>query len=176
MSGEQSDVLVSCMTDDAPERALAVALRDARTRLGMTLDEAATRSGLGRDLISRLEAGRRTMDVDTLVTLCHSYGLSAGDMLREAEGSVPAPPPATSVNLSESVRSAIRCHRKERGWSMVQLSERLRKAGHPLCMNAIWKIETGRRGIDIEDLGALAEAFGVAVDRLLPEPTATVTR
>jgi transcriptional regulator with XRE-family HTH domain len=68
------------------------------------------------------------------------------------------------------VASNIRRERQELGWGLAELSERVTAAGHPLSLKTLSKIETGLRGIDVEDLRALSMTLAVPVDDLLSNP------
>jgi transcriptional regulator with XRE-family HTH domain len=73
-------------------------------------------------------------------------------------------------NTSERVRANVKVLRDEKGMRLADLSERLKKLGHPMSVNTLSKIEQGNRGIDVDDLEALAEAFEIPPSRLLADP------
>lgn len=50
---------------------------------------------------------------------------------------------------------------------MRALSQRLSELGHPLLPSGITKIEQGKRGVDVDDLVALARALEVRPEQLL---------
>lgn len=60
--------------------------------------------------------------------------------------------------------------REQRGMSVRALSARMDKLGRPLLPSGITKLEQGDRRVDVEDLLALAVAFGVNPSRLLLGP------
>lgn len=51
--------------------------------------------------------------------------------------------------------------RKQRGLSLAELSARMDDVGLPLNLNGLNKIERGNRGVDLDELVALARALGV---------------
>lgn len=57
--------------------------------------------------------------------------------------------------------------RMKRGLSQQELSARLGKLGRPMLPSALSKIESHDRGVDVDDLVALAVALGVNPSRLL---------
>jgi transcriptional regulator with XRE-family HTH domain len=52
--------------------------------------------------------------------------------------------------------------RKARGWSKAALARRLEEIGHPLHETAIVRIESGKRGVTLDDSVAIAAALDVA--------------
>lgn len=66
-----------------PERQLAelaAALRRLRRECGLTLEQAAARSGLSHPFISRLEAGQRQPSLAALLSLAGVYGVAVGEL------------------------------------------------------------------------------------------------
>ena len=61
--------------------------------------------------------------------------------------------------------------RSDRGFSALELSERMAKLGVPVSKAAISNWERGVNGIVLSKLPTLAEALEVSVDELLSEPT-----
>lgn len=72
-----------------------------------------------------------------------------------------AAPPA-AADPSKSFRARIRAARKARGWSQAELASRL---GHAQAVVSRW--EAGRRGMDVCDLMAVADALDVPPAHLL---------
>lgn len=72
--------------------------------------------------------------------------------------------------VAERVAINVRAQRRHLNLGLAELSERVTAAGHPLSLKTLSKIETGLRGISVEDLCALASALGVSVDDLLTDP------
>jgi transcriptional regulator with XRE-family HTH domain len=60
--------------------------------------------------------------------------------------------------------------RKQRGMLLTQLSAAVASHGRPIPPNGISRIERGERRVDIDDLVALAESFGVTPAALLDGP------
>jgi transcriptional regulator with XRE-family HTH domain len=71
---------------------------------------------------------------------------------------------------SEHVAANVKRLRKERGWTLAQLSAQLEEAGHRLGVPVLSKIELGDRGIDVDDLAAFARVFEVDPASLLDDP------
>ena len=51
------------------------------------------------------------------------------------------------------------------------LSEELEKAGHPIALKSLSKLERRERNVDADDLVALAAVFGVRIEDLLLDPS-----
>jgi transcriptional regulator with XRE-family HTH domain len=75
-----------------------------------------------------------------------------------------------NLSVTKCVATNIRRERQRLGWGLAELSEHVTAAGHPLSLKTLSKIETGLRGIDVEDLQALASTLSVSVDELLTDP------
>ena len=71
---------------------------------------------------------------------------------------------------SEHVAANVKRLRKERGWTLAQLSEQLESWGHRLTVPVLSKIELGDRGIDVDDLAAFVRAFDTDPVFLLTDP------
>jgi transcriptional regulator with XRE-family HTH domain len=72
----------------------------------------------------------------------------------------------TGRRLTDTIRTL----RRQRGISQTELAERMAAAGRPMGMAGISRIERGERRVDIDDLVALAESFGVTPTALLDGP------
>lgn len=70
---------------------------------------------------------------------------------------------ATSACVSENIELI----RKGRGMSQAQLANQMTKVGRPMLDTAVSKMERGTRRIDVDDLVALAAAFGIRPEQLL---------
>ena len=68
---------------------------------------------------------------------------------------------------SERVAANLRRIRREREITTAALAKRLAALGHPIADTGITKIEKGMRGVDVDDLTALALALEVTPNRLL---------
>jgi transcriptional regulator with XRE-family HTH domain len=69
--------------------------------------------------------------------------------------------------VSENVALNVSLLRTKRGISQQDLSKRLGEVGRPMLPSALSKIESRERGVDVDDLVALAVALGVNPSRLL---------
>lgn len=87
------------MSDETPEakherlymRALGLRLRTTREERRLTQEEAAQRSGLTADVVSKLENGRyQSPGLRTILRLARGLGATPGELLRNE------PPPAAS--------------------------------------------------------------------------------
>lgn len=65
----------------------------------------------------------------------------------------------------------LRLLRAERGLSLRQLEVLLAEMGTRIPFAALGNIENGKRGINVDEIFAIAEAMGVGVSALLFEPT-----
>jgi XRE family transcriptional regulator, aerobic/anaerobic benzoate catabolism transcriptional regulator len=65
--------------------ALGAKIKDARGGRGWTLRELAERSGVSPRFLVQIEAGRGNISVKRLEDLAQAFGLTAADLLREAE-------------------------------------------------------------------------------------------
>lgn len=63
--------------------------------------------------------------------------------------------------LTRNVAANLRVLRKQRGMSLAEVSEQLEQLGAPLSLNAVSKIELGNRGVDLDEVTALARALRV---------------
>src|SRR5450631_4458968 len=68
---------------------------------------------------------------------------------------------------SERVAANLRRIRREREITTAALAKRLAALGHPIADTGITKIEKGMRGVDVDDLTALAVALEVTPNLLL---------
>jgi hypothetical protein len=77
---------------------------------------------------------------------------------------------------SGRVAANIRRMRRDRELTTGALSRRLAELGHPIADTGITKIEKGQRGVDVDDLVALAIALRTTPNRLLlPEVDGALT-
>jgi DNA-binding XRE family transcriptional regulator len=71
--------------------------------------------------------------------------------------------------IASLIGPRIKALRQERGWTLVELADRIGiKSGHP--KNRIWEIENSvrREGMRLGTLYALALAFDVEIEELMP--------
>lgn len=71
---------------------------------------------------------------------------------------------------TRNVAANVKRLRKQRGWTLAQLSAHLEERGHRLGVPVLSKIELGDRGIDVDDLAAFAAVFVLPVSHLLADP------
>lgn len=64
-------------------------------------------------------------------------------------------------SLTRQVGENLRALRKARGLSLSEVSGRMGRLGRPLSLNGLSKVELGNRGVDLDELVALARALGV---------------
>lgn len=74
---------------------------------------------------------------------------------------------ATPDTYSGVVAANVRRLRKERGWTLRDLSERLDAAGWRLGLQTLSKLENERREVGVNDLVAFERVFAVPLDQLL---------
>ncbi|MEK9524643.1 helix-turn-helix transcriptional regulator [Streptomyces venezuelae] len=65
--------------------------------------------------------------------------------------------------------------REARGWDQEALGERLAAGGRPMSQPILSRVEAATRRVDVDDLIAIAAAFGVPVALLLPPEAAAST-
>jgi transcriptional regulator with XRE-family HTH domain len=83
--------------------------------------------------------------------------------------------PVTRGPTGERVSANIRQLREDRRMSLAELSRALGEAGRPMAPSAVYKIETGERRIDVDDLVAFALALGEPPNALLLPDARTET-
>jgi len=71
------------------------------------------------------------------------------------------------------VAENVRVLRRQEGLELAALSARLEGLGQPISVSGLSKLELGTRGVDVDDLVALAVALDVSPSRLLMSPTAS---
>ncbi|WP_224306482.1 helix-turn-helix domain-containing protein [Streptomyces olivaceus] len=80
--------------------------------------------------------------------------------------------PSDGVLLSgeTNVATRIRVEREARGWSTNALSDRLNEAGFEMNPSAVWRIENGKRRINLDDAIGFAEVLGIDLRNLVGPP------
>jgi len=78
--------------------------------------------------------------------------------------------------VAARVAENVRTLRKERGLDLADVAERMAGLGRPLSLNGVSKVERGKRGVDVDDLVALALALNVSPLRLILTPDASDDR
>ncbi len=74
--------------------------------------------------------------------------------------------------VAARVAANVRTLRNERGLDLADVSETMTALGRPLSLNGVSKVERGKRGVDVDDLLAMALALDVSPNRLLLTPGA----
>ncbi|WP_405822940.1 helix-turn-helix transcriptional regulator [Streptomyces sp. NBC_00838] len=66
----------------------------------------------------------------------------------------------------------VALEREVRGWSTIELAERVTKAGVKMNQTAIWRIENGepRRRINLDEALALSRVFELPLEELMSPP------
>ena len=108
--------------------ALGAKIKDARSGRGWTLRELAERSGVSARFLVQVEAGRGNISVKRLADLAQAFGLTAGDLLRDAESGQP-PRVVALLGLRGAGKTTIgkRIARKLRA-RFVELDREIEKA------------------------------------------------
>ncbi|MFI2634364.1 helix-turn-helix domain-containing protein [Streptomyces collinus] len=80
--------------------------------------------------------------------------------------------PQRGVLLSGEGNVAVRIklEREARGWSTNALSDRLNEAGFEMNPSAVWRIENGKRRINLDEAIGFAEVFGIDLRNLVGPP------
>ncbi|WP_432108425.1 helix-turn-helix domain-containing protein [Streptomyces sp. AA1529] len=62
-----------------------------------------------------------------------------------------------------NVAARLRIEREARGWSTNILSDRMNEAGFEMNPSAVWRIENGKRRINLDEAIGFAEVFGISL-------------
>ena len=81
-----------------------------------------------------------------------------------------APPAGVLLSGEANVAARIKVERETRGWSTNALSDRLNNAGYDMNPSAVWRIENGKRRINLDDAIGFAEVFGIDLRNLAGPP------
>ena len=71
------------------------------------------------------------------------------------------------TSVSQHVAANVRRMRAKHGWSLAQLSEQLSDSGYPMSLKMLSKLETGERGISVDDAHALALVLDATPETLM---------
>jgi transcriptional regulator with XRE-family HTH domain len=98
--------------------------REARTRAGITQEEAAERVGLATEVYGRLERGNMLPSLPTLVRLCRALAIDANPLLGFSSPQPPAwlVPEAPSQTEPPNLRRLLRTARKLKPRQLSALS------------------------------------------------------
>lgn len=70
------------------DRALGAELRGLRSKRGLSQDQLAERSGIGKRTIIRLESGERPMSMDQLYKICRALDVRPSVLLNAMENEI----------------------------------------------------------------------------------------
>ncbi|MEU9608716.1 helix-turn-helix transcriptional regulator [Streptomyces sp. NPDC048057] len=79
-------------------------------------------------------------------------------------------PDGVLLKGEDNAAKRIRGERDRRGWSTTTLSDRLNEAGYEMNPSAVWRIENGKRRINLDEAIGFAEVFGVSLSNLVGPP------
>jgi len=96
--------------------------------------------------------------------------VNTGGIFADMENEEPAKP------IAARVAANVRELRKARGLDLNATSDRMGALGRPLSLSGLSKVERGQRGVDVDDLVALAAVLNVSPLRLLLTPDASDDR
>ena len=80
------------------------------------------------------------------------------------------PPKGVLLSGEGNVAVRIKLEREARGWSTNALSDRLNEAGFDMNPSAVWRIENGKRRINLDEAIGFAEVFGLDLRNLVGPP------
>ena len=151
-------------------------LRLLRAERGLTLEEAAKRTGVTRETLGLLERGKRHPHTPTLAKIANGYGVSLEDLLDLEEGRGAhgkSTSPATLEDLEE--RGAFHLYEEQRGASRAfRLSKEQQRQMDEHGSVRLTEEQLRRLGIDA-GVGIHAEeegeSFKMPVERTSPEPS-----
>ncbi|MFC7866348.1 helix-turn-helix domain-containing protein [Streptomyces murinus] len=79
-------------------------------------------------------------------------------------------PEGVLLKGEENAAKRIKAERDQRGWSTTTLSDRLNEAGYEMNPSGVWRIENGKRRINLDEAIGFAEVFGVSLSNLVGPP------
>ncbi|GHF62513.1 hypothetical protein GCM10010218_49980 [Streptomyces mashuensis] len=79
-------------------------------------------------------------------------------------------PQGVLLSGEANVAVRIKLEREARGWSTNALSDRLNEAGFDMNPSAVWRIENGKRRINLDEAIGFAEVFGLDLRNLVGPP------
>ncbi|WP_338677712.1 helix-turn-helix transcriptional regulator [Streptomyces sp. SCSIO 30461] len=79
-------------------------------------------------------------------------------------------PEGVLLKGEENAAKRIKVEREQRGWSTTTLSDRLNEAGYEMNPSGVWRIENGKRRINLDEAIGFAEVFGVSLSNLVGPP------
>ncbi|MET7717429.1 helix-turn-helix transcriptional regulator [Streptomyces sp. NPDC005407] len=78
--------------------------------------------------------------------------------------------PNVLLKGEDNAAKRIKVERDKRGWSTTTLSDRLNEAGFEMNPSGVWRIENGKRRINLDEAIGFAEVFGVSLANLVGPP------
>ena len=149
--------------------------RAARKKAGITVEEAARRSGIGSSTIYRCETKKTTATGHTINALARAYGVSAAELVADSTGQKRLIPPEKRGKRSgvRYNKALLRSLREKSGYSRTKVQE---KSGIPALTLKDWENDKKHTRVSLERLKKIAALYGVPVESLLvaDESTATV--
>jgi transcriptional regulator with XRE-family HTH domain len=79
-------------------------------------------------------------------------------------------PQGVLLSGEANVAVRIKLEREGRGWSTNALSDRLNEAGFEMNPSAVWRIENGKRRINLDEAIGFADVFGIDLRNLVGPP------
>jgi len=70
----------------------------------------------------------------------------------------------------ENVARRLKLEREARGWSTTAVSDRMNDAGFEMNPSAVWRIENGKRRINLDEAIGFADVFGVSLPNFVGPP------
>lgn len=140
-------------------------------------------TGIARRYNEHVEAGQKpgpgiAAAMDVPVATAHRWIYEArkrGALPPATPGLASGHTPKQLGRVGRNVLQNVHQLRQARRFTFVELSERLSAAGRPIPVLGLRRLETGTRRVDVDDLAALAEVFGVPPGFLMEPPAACVT-
>lgn len=81
-----------------------------------------------------------------------------------------APEHGVLLRGEENVAVRIKVEREARAWSTNALSDRMNDAGYEMNPSAVWRIENGKRRINVDEAIGFADVFGISLENLVGPP------
>jgi transcriptional regulator with XRE-family HTH domain len=79
-------------------------------------------------------------------------------------------PQGVLLSGEENVAARLKVGREARGWSTNAVSDRMNEAGFEMNPSAVWRIENGKRRINLDEAIGFAEVLGISLLNLAGPP------
>ncbi|WP_327375428.1 helix-turn-helix domain-containing protein [Streptomyces sp. NBC_01216] len=79
-------------------------------------------------------------------------------------------PEGVLLQGEDNAAQRIKAEREKRGWSTTTLSDRVNEAGYEMNPSAVWRIENGKRRINLDEAIGFASVFGVSLSNFVGPP------